>query len=227
MCEGGRDPRRGRGQRRGWEAAARGVRGRLSPGSSAHGEAAARWQQCGRRAGGRSGRWGDGVAWCCDSGVLCACIVIVCIHQQQGMVVVWRALVGRAGASLGDRRVDVSPGSGVRADSTPAALEAAGGLCLVCGRGCGGRDDEAGWLAGCHGGDGRAPSVRTRTLRELSLGRVSVASLGGANEVVYHPEVVRWSSGRRRPRPLGGQRSLVLVGAEHATAAGRLGRPRR
>jgi hypothetical protein len=45
--------------------------------------------------------------------------------------------------------------------------------------------------------------------------------------VVYHPEVVRWSSGRRRPRPLGGQRSLVLVGAEHATAAGRLGRPRR
>ena len=91
-----------------------GVRGRLSPGSSAHGEAAARWQQCGRRAGGRSRRWGDGVAWCCDSGALCACIVIVCIHQQQGMVVVWRALVGRAGASLGDRRVDVSPGSGAR-----------------------------------------------------------------------------------------------------------------
>ena len=82
----------------------------------------------------------------------------------------------------------------------------------MCGRGCGGRDDEAGWLAGCHGGDGRAPSVRTRTLSEVSLGRVSVASLGGANEVVYHPEVVRWSSGRRRPRPLGGQRSLVLLG---------------
>jgi hypothetical protein len=54
--------------------------------------------------------------------------------------------------------------------------------------------------------------------------------------VVYHPEVVRWSSGCRRPAlwavsgllfSWGGQRSLVLVGAEHATAAGRLGRPRR
>ena len=100
----------------------------------------------------------------------------------------------------------------------------------MCGRGCGGRDDEAGWLAGCHGGDGRAPSVRTRTLREFSLGRVSVASLGGANELAYHPEVVRWSSCRRRPRPLGGQRSLVSrarTSSTVAAAAGRLGRPRR
>ena len=45
--------------------------------------------------------------------------------------------------------------------------------------------------------------------------------------MVYHPEVVRWSLRSPPARPLGGQRSLVLVGAEHATAAGRLGRPRR
>ena len=59
VCEGGRDPRRGRGQRRGVEAAARGVCGMLSPGSSAHGDAAARWQQWqeGRRQEREMGRW--------------------------------------------------------------------------------------------------------------------------------------------------------------------------
>ena len=59
----------------------------------------------------------------------------------------------------------------------------------MCGRGCGGRDDEAGWLAGCHGGDGRAPSVRTRTLRELSLGRVSVGRVSA--------ELTRWCITRK------------------------------
>ena len=73
-------------------------------------------------AGGRSGRWGDGVAWCCDSGALCACIVIVCIHQQQGMVVVWRALVGRADGSLSVTGELMCHPEVVRADSTPAAL---------------------------------------------------------------------------------------------------------
>jgi hypothetical protein len=59
----------------------------------------------------------------------------------------------------------------------------------VCGRGCGGRDDEAGWLAGCHGGDGRAPSVRTRTLSELSLGRVLVGRVSA--------ELTRWCITRK------------------------------
>jgi len=107
----------------------------------------------------------------------------------------------------------------------------------VCGRGCGGRDDEAGWLAGCHGGDGRAPSVRTRTLSELSLGRVSVGRVSA--ELTRWCITRKWCAGAQvvaGPALLavsgllfswGGQRSLVLVGAEHATAAGRLGRPRR
>ena len=107
----------------------------------------------------------------------------------------------------------------------------------MCGRGCGGRDDEAGWLAGCHGGDGRAPSVRTRTLRELSLGRVSVGRVSA--ELTRWCITRKWCAGAQVAAgpalwavsgllfSWGGQRSLVLVGAEHATAAGRLGRPRR
>ena len=66
VCEGGRNPRRGR---RGCEAAACGGRGRLSPGSSVPGEgggavAAAVAEEAGGRSGRgrRSGRWGEGVA---------------------------------------------------------------------------------------------------------------------------------------------------------------------
>jgi hypothetical protein len=94
----------------------------------------------------------------------------------------------------------------------------------VCGRGCGGRDDEAGWLAGCHGGDGRAPSVRTRTLRELSLGRVSVGRVSA--ELTRWCITRKWCAGAQVAAgpalwavsgllfSWGGQRSLVLVGAE-------------
>ena len=79
MCEGGRDPRRGRGQRRGCEAAACGGRGRLSPGSSAHGEAAARWelwQERGRSAEEGGVAAGDG-AMASRGVVLCVCLMSV------------------------------------------------------------------------------------------------------------------------------------------------------
>jgi hypothetical protein len=108
----------------------------------------------------------------------------------------------------------------------------------VCGRGCGGRDDEAGWLAGCHGGDGRAPSVRTRTLRELSLGRVSVGRVVSA-ELTRWCITRKWCAGAQVAAGPPSGRSAVSCsrGAvsgllfswvwEHAAAAGRLGRPRR
>jgi hypothetical protein len=149
-----------------------GVCGMLSPGSSAHGEAAARWQQCGRRAGGRSGRWGDGVAWCCDSGALCACIVMSVYSSAAGMVVVWRRRWsgGRAGGSLSvtGELMCVTRKWCARTPRRPPSRRPAGSVSCAAGAVAAETTRLAGWLAVTVETGERHPSAHEHSVNSVS-----------------------------------------------------------